>query len=461
MNTNRAFLHFVVPLALSISVVWAEKTDSLSQHGITWTFAEPVEFGQYVTGDYWVVGPVEIISITNSLNAPGFEPRPGQNGSMVNPGTDGRQGYDDGLGSYSEELNAARPGGNTTSKENPLILEPNSSLVSAVSWLYRSKSDAEPGTPRFSGATNAPRSAVRSAAVLTVVAQPPAEGSFRPPYCGTDKSSPLNLSGLDLTRLPNLAPSSDAPSPDSVHKQISRPWIDHVYEWMGAEVHPTENMPNYGRDMARILIEAALLGSTDFSALNTSLSKQEFLIPFLQIGIDFAGIADNGGSWPPNGGHHAGRKHPILFAGVAFDNAHMKGVGTWDTMFQEDAQTFIVSQAEVDISQGPGWDPDSRGHTPESYTEEDIGLPEWGIRHATLPNTINRAGGAKYREINNASIPGFALIARLLGAEDKWDHPPLFAYADRVMKERNFGRGSNSPSPYVVSMWDSYNPASN
>ena len=115
----------------------------------------------------------------------------------------------------------------------------------------------------------------------------------------------------------------------------------------------------------------------------------------------------------------------------------------------------------MDISQGPDWDPDSRGHTPESYTEEDIGLPEWGIRHATLPNTINRAGGAKYREINNASIPGFALIARLLGAEDKWDHPPLFAYADRVMKERNFGRGSNAPSPYVVSMWDSYNPASN
>ena len=36
---------------------------SLSQYGITWTFREEVEYGTFVNGDYWVVGPVEIVHI--------------------------------------------------------------------------------------------------------------------------------------------------------------------------------------------------------------------------------------------------------------------------------------------------------------------------------------------------------------------------------------------------------------
>src|SRR5690554_5855655 len=36
----------------------------LSQYGITWTFDQPVKSGQFITGDWWVVGPVKIINIT-------------------------------------------------------------------------------------------------------------------------------------------------------------------------------------------------------------------------------------------------------------------------------------------------------------------------------------------------------------------------------------------------------------
>jgi len=39
-------------------------TDTVSQHGITWKFSEPARVGQFVNGDYYVVGPVTITSIT-------------------------------------------------------------------------------------------------------------------------------------------------------------------------------------------------------------------------------------------------------------------------------------------------------------------------------------------------------------------------------------------------------------
>lgn len=36
---------------------------SNSQFGITWTFADALEFGRYVNGDYWVIAPAEIVAI--------------------------------------------------------------------------------------------------------------------------------------------------------------------------------------------------------------------------------------------------------------------------------------------------------------------------------------------------------------------------------------------------------------
>jgi hypothetical protein len=54
---------------------------SNSQFGITWTFADALEFGQYVTGDYWVIGPAEIFSMDPPITL--SEGRK-SNGSMIN-----------------------------------------------------------------------------------------------------------------------------------------------------------------------------------------------------------------------------------------------------------------------------------------------------------------------------------------------------------------------------------------
>lgn len=464
MTSLRCHLTRIAALWLLSSVgLHAASVRSITQHDITWTFDKEVPSGQFCNGDYWVVGPVNVVGITTSLHAPGFEPKPGQDGSMLNPGTGPKQGYESQLGaynsrvcSYDPSLNAALPGGSPVSPQNPLSLPEQSSLVSMVSWLYRSPEDAEPGMPKINGITKSPRSATRSGAVLTVLPSAPPEGSFRPPYAGTNKTVRFNLANLDRSKLKNIPPVPNASSPREIAKKFERTWFDHVNEWLGAEVHPTENMPNYGREIARHINDALLLLNVDYSQLPDAPGKDELLIPLVQLGIDFTGIADNGGYWPANGGHHAGRKLAILFAGVLLNDEHMKNVAKWETRFQDDEQTFFVSQAEVDITHSGEWKPDKRGGEPQPYTKEDIGLAEWGVAHAKNPRADNKLWTTPYRSINNANIIAAALIARIMGLEDAWNHPPFFAYADRVVKDGKLNELSSISSPFALAMVRKY-----
>jgi hypothetical protein len=450
-------VYVVVFGCLALAQVCAEEANQVSQYGITWTFDKAYPVGQFCTGDYWVRGPVRVVGITTDLHAPGFTPKPGQDGSMVNPGTDSKQGYDNRLSSYDAARNASLGGGKPISADNPLDLNVNSSLVSMVSWLYRSEKEAEPGAPQFNGMTKAPRPVTRSAAVLTVLPSAPQKGSFRPSYAGNDKSVKFNSGNLDVSKLKNLPPVADTPDPETVTKRLERPWIDHVHEFLGAMVHPSENMPNYGREMGITVSQAALLLHLDFARLPGHLAKDKLLFSLVQLGIDNTGIADNGGGWPNNGGHHLGRKWPILFAGVMLNDPHMKDVGHWKTRFQEDEQTFYVTQAEVDITHSPKWNPDKRGGALEPYTAEDIGMPEWGIRHASQPEADNRAMSAPYRSVNSPVYPGFVLAARIMGLEEAWNHKALFDYTDRWMNKTG-GRlpGSVNTSPFVINLWKAH-----
>ncbi len=434
---------------------------TLTQYGITWTFDKDVQTGTFVNGDHWIVGPVAITSITNSLNSKDFTPKPGQNGSMINPATNATQGYESGYQyrgrGYKEELNAAMPNGKPIGTDNPLVLQPNQSLVSAVSWLWRTKTDREPGCPRIF-MTKTPLTMLRTAAVLTCLAKAPPENSFRPPYCGNDKTVRYTQESLQWPLLKKLKPVGPVPNIAKLEKAMSRPWLDHYPGWIGRSFHPSENMPNYGRDLTKLMVECALVLHLDFDQLEGKPSKDKILINLVQYGIDLAGIADNGGGWPADGGHGMGRKWPILFAGLMLNDEHMKTVGQWKTIFQEDAQTFYVDQKAVEITNGPGWKPDRRVPV-EPYTEADIGTPEWGIRHATEPNRDTKHWLAKYRAINNAVIPGFVLAARIMGQKQAWNHDALFDYADRVMKTdggQRKGIPTNSLSPFAAAMWKAY-----
>jgi len=454
----RSSLRFLFGAWLLVSgLAGPARAVEIESNGIIWTLAGDPAHGTFVTGDPWVVGPVKVTGIRNTLNSPNFTPKPGQNGSMVNPGVTSRQGYDSTLASYDESLNAGLINGNPVSADQPLELPPGSTLVSMVSWLYNSPQDGEPGIPRFNGGTDTPRPATRSAGVLTVLDRAPEPGSFRPPYSGSDKTVKFNQSMLDYSKLPKLEPVGSAPNLSSLAQAMAKPWIDHVNEYLGAFIHPSEHMPNYGRDMGEVVVDSSLALLITEGGPGANPDKDRILRNLVQFGIDLTGIADQGGGWPANGGHHLGRKWPILFAGTMLNDPHMKNVGKWETRFQENEQTFYVTQAEVDLTHSPQWKPDKRAEL-VPYSAEDIGMAEWGIRHATKPETDNRSWDATYREVNGAVIPGFALAARLMGLQEAWNHDAFFDYCDRYMKwrEEDGRRLSNTASNFLKDMWTAH-----
>jgi hypothetical protein len=454
--------------ALICTACQANTEHQVTSHGIIWELSHPVESGTFLTGDPWVIGPVDVVGISNTINSPKFTPRAGQNGSMLNPLKGAtpqnrqQQGYDDGIPTYNSLVNAGRPNGQPVSPKNPLALKVGSSLISSVSWLYLNNDNKEADCPRIGGTTGSPRPTMRAASILTVLQTPPPANSFRPIYCGEGKTVRFTLQEVNWELLKNFPPPYNSPNPDSLIKAIKRPWVDHAFEWMGGLVHPSEHMPNYGRDMGNIIVDASLLLHTNIP----SEKKRELAVYLIQYGIDLAGIADNGGGWRANGGHSLGRKWPILFAGIMLNDEHMSNAGHWprefDTgvEFQEDQQHFYITQEEVHLTQSTQWSPDKRSVKSGeviAYTAENIGTPEWGIRYAYRPSSMNGHWWAKYREVNGGVTPGFALAALIMDARDKWNHEAFFDYQDRYVNHPDSQRrGTNAVNPFVQAMWDQH-----
>jgi len=140
------------------------------------------------------------------------------------------------------------------------------------------------------------------------------------------------------------APASNVPTLQKVENDFDRVWLDHISDWVGRSIHPSKHMPDYGASMAIETGEAALR-----LMLNDSLSeKMPALINYLQFGIDLKGMFEGAGSyWPPNGGHDLGRKLPLAFAAVLFDDASMKNIVASGppSRFQEDGHIYFSQKA--------------------------------------------------------------------------------------------------------------------
>jgi hypothetical protein len=451
INIRGKYLLIAALLTCFALPLCAAQQSQISQFGITWTFDKDYTVGQFANGDFWVVGPVTIVRIQPAsieLNGRMI------NGSMINPSPKlGQiQAYDSAAygryarpGDYNPGLNAARPNGKDLSESNPLILPPGSSLVSAIS------------TAETSGRTQ-----LQGAAVLTVLNKLAPEGSFRPPYCGTDKTIRFNKAQLDYSLLMSLKRVPGTPDLSAVERYFERPWIDHVPLWPARVLHPVDNMPDYGREISTQIGVGALMLHLNFS--NTH--KEIILVRYVQLGIDLYGIVQDGGekNWTGMGGHASGRKWPILFAGLILNDPNMKNIGKTDipdygsshpeyVHFGEDDQTFYVTQADVDITHEPLWGPDRRDAQKIPYEQEDIGLPEWGIVHAIGPERSNKYWNTAYRQVSSPCWGGFVLAAHIMGARDLWNHDALFDYKDRYMQVAVDWRQT---SKFVETMWDTY-----
>lgn len=486
-------------------------TTSISQHGITWTFADPVEYGQFVNGDYWVVDSgngVNIIGIS-----PGYINTPRVlNGSMLNPSTV-LQGYDNAI---DFRYDITKNVGIGISPSTPLVLSGNVSLVSTISNVELP--------------ANTNTSYVNTAAVLTCLTSVPAAGSFRPGVSGTTKTL-HNINSLNLALLKKLAvPSGQTITSATLSTYagyFQRVFLDHDQSYLARYMHQSSNgMDNYY--FSKTFAEAALLLHLNF----TDGEKHDLLVNFIQIGIDLYSWIESGGTgWVPDGGNGNGRKWPILFAGIMLDYAPMKNIGqvSGDYIntgsfnangtitapldykhFGEDGQTFYINQYIVDITSNSPWTSDSQRYTngylsfdmntktftravppqgatigpwnPDTrnedigenvlcrpYTSAMVGMPEFGIKYAALPRESDSSWTSNYRSIGTGAQAwsGFVLAARIMDMKGLWNHNALFDYVDRYME---ISAGRPDPFGYVVSgesagyrpngilgaMWDTY-----
>jgi hypothetical protein len=260
-------------------------TASITQYGITWTFSEAREHGTYANGDFWVVGPVTITSITPYFTG-------AANGWEVNPQVRTKQGLQDGCYNGGTSFDA------TLVPALPYLAQPGQSILKAVS-------------------SGVARPCVQTAAVLTVVTAAPPDGGatvFRPPYVGTDKPN-YSTTSLRLDLLPSLAPVAGTPTLESIAERFRRVQMDHIPGGLSQGIRPIDNLPDYGAELGRDEAHGLLR-----LMLNDPIaSKMPALVRYLQNGIDMHHMVLGGHTWPPGGGEQPCHTLPWAFAAVMLD----------------------------------------------------------------------------------------------------------------------------------------------
>jgi len=148
--------------------------DSVTQYGITWKFDKPARIGQFINGDYYVIGPVTVIEITtwgtdlksvplpligrevpseelDKIENESAREKLIRNGSMLNPPAKREMSYDSGIRNWFNSALVTNV---------PYRLKPSDSLVSTISMkkaevvkrlLIKGASDGKPPFKRGEG----------------------------------------------------------------------------------------------------------------------------------------------------------------------------------------------------------------------------------------------------------------------------------------------------------------------
>ena len=401
------------------------RANQVSQYGITWKFDRDYPVGQFVNGDWWVVGPVTVVSA-----APGPSPAPPnevndlgtnewgdtglrdnkdrRNGSMVVMSLGPSQGYDSRGISYDP----------SASITFPYSLAANRSLISSISEVTVPNTVMYADLMWESEKTSA--RVMKTAAVLTSLSEVPPADAFRPTYVGANKQI-FRASSLRWDRLRNLtvdAARYPVPPFSQYERYFERPWLDHLNgDWLGDWLWPIDNQPGYGREFARIVGTASLLLNMDA----TQDQKRRLLYGLVQYGIDLHGMVKLGAVFNDGGGITSGRKWPVLFAGLMLDDPSFTPP-TESTVFHEDAQTYY----------GQGW-----------YGQEAL----WQMveHHGPRQPYQEKAPNAwddwdrtseDYRTCCTVRAwVGEGLAALLMGAKAEWNHNAFFDNLEDWMRK--------------------------
>jgi hypothetical protein len=404
------------------------KASSISKDGITWTFSEAVSVGEFVNGDYYVVGPVTITEI----NPAPTKSAPYENGSVKNlPTANEKSGFDSRLNDGADEswwFDAS------LRSYPPIALKPGDALVSSISLATIHS------VPEVMRASSKSISPVASVSVLTVLAEAPTEDAFRPSYCDR-KQAIYHADSLQRNLLPSLAPPNphETPTLATFEGYYRRPWIDTNPFLFDA---PANYMPSYGQHVAFADSYASLLLMLNFPAPE-KVNLTNYLV---QYGIDLYGCVQAGSGWPAFGGHHSGRKLPIIFAGVLLNNTAMKNVSAeYPNRFGEDMQTLYADKLPPTGTYQHGWQGATviyGGHYGVSVNGTPVSAGLYGPYEQLEPSKWPLLGkeqlGESYRRCcTSVSWVGEALSMRLLKAENAWNYPAFFDYVDRWMTEND------------------------
>jgi hypothetical protein len=449
-NSCRFLIVFLLGLLLGAGAgsAWGALVEKagVTRDGITWTFKKPAPVGQFVNGDYYVVGPVTVVKID-----PPPSEKEGRNGSARNlpAGATGKSPFDRRVlqGRYAPELRAAPP----------VHLKPGDTLISAISTESGKK------YPMWLREQGSHKSPVRSYAVLTVLDRAPAAEAFRPSY-GDRKQKIYYARDLKRDLLPSLARVPAAPDIREFAEHFRRPWLDVCFFGFDAAA---DYQAAYGREVGRAVGLASLLLMLDF----TSEEKEPLLLNLVQYGIDLWGLIKNGHpGWPAHGGHGSGRKWPILLAGILLGDPDMQSPGKSfpAVQFGEDMQTMY----------GRGWTGAKALYAGHVGKDGLAGKTGWGAYEHLPPLEWPARIGEDYRRCcTSVAWVGQALAARLLQARGPWGHDAFFDYVDRWMTEDDreaveeiqkargwdyfapWGRQRQAWDPFVNEMWWKYRHA--
>jgi len=411
MNHRLSLAVAMLIFSIGSSLGAEQKANSVSQWGITWTFSQEHTVGQYANGDWWVLGPVTISSISpESVTVGGWT----RNGTQVNPAAIRQQGFDSSPKEFSVLTGitwTASLNQHPSFTGSPLVLG-SGSVVSSISR------DRAAGRPQLD-----------SLAILTVVKSIPAENSFRPGPSedgNTDRVSFWNAEDLDYGLLHQLTPVSEMPTLSEAAAMFERPWVEFFVDGEATYIRALQNQPGVGSEGSKAIGEGLLVLHADY----TNMEKRSLYIRMVQLGIDIYSAAQSGVVWRDLSATNPGRKAPLVLAALALEDEGMAAYAdaSQHFIFQEDLQTWYITEADVGRTLYTG---DFRQRDP--YVEADLGLAEWGDRHTSNPDRDGRNWNIPYRDICNCSLVTHALAMRLTaGAVELWNWPAFFDYHDRA-----------------------------
>ena len=410
-------------LCLPISGFAASGTSIDTGYGspnIVFTFADTETYGQWASGDYWVLGPVTIISTTPAWDGT-------DHGWQPNPGVNSTHGFTTRKGTYSAGVRPSLPWTITPSVDGD---------TSVVKTISRAKPSGS-------------YSVIQTAVVLTVVENTPAGNGaqlFRPPYVGTDKPQ-YAVADLQMGLLPGLSSVASTPDLATVAGNFGTSLrMDHHSAkprfFRPADVsidYNPKNTEKYSEAMLRLMLDDIGTPSHPYDD-----DDEKALIYFTQFCID-QGYAIMNGYRRADDGHNPHHRVHAAWAAAMLDITVMKTYLETANDFHEDRYLNYGVNAEQVL-----WGENSSERNYWNYVIYEAGSRSNKDPYQWIDGGYFNSYGATYQRIVSQSLKGQALCYRLM--------PGLSTFFGSSVQAELVELDSYAQRWVDIGIWASYDP---